>query len=385
MSSIPVTRVDAREARAELPAPPLRIALFTLVALAAGLSAAWGLSRPDSPEFAGRIEARSTHVTAERAGILTELLVAEGDRVTLGDPLVMLADGELQAEIARQQAEITTRESELQQARALADVDLAWRLKELDGELLETQLRSADYLKEKFNHQLERNMWSDVLAGETTAMFNQGDAVFHSIVLKSRVPSEQRMNASLRIETAANAIEVSQAQVEICERRLAELRRLKEEVPARIREKAGVNVAEERLAGARAELARLQARDTQLTIPSTAVGTVGVFRRRPGDNIAPGDPIVEILDDAQRRIVVEVPSDQITGFHIDSRVDLSFPGDQPLTGRVISIAPQAEPRSTAADDAVIAVRIEQTGKVWPAVPIGSRVGVRLSEKTRDEG
>ena len=157
-------------------------------------------------------------------------------------------------------------------------------------------------------------------------------------------------------------------------------------MPARIREKAGVDVAEERLAEARAELARLQARATQLTIPSTAVGTVGVFRLRPGDNVEPGDAIVEILDDAQRRVVVEVPSDQITGFRIASRVDLSFPGDQALTGRVISIAPQAEPRrADRADDAVITVRIEQTGKVWPAVPIGSKVGVRLSERMSDEG
>lgn len=384
MSSIPVTRVDTRDFQPELPAPPLRIATFTALALAAGLSAAWGLSRPGAPEFAGRIEARTTSVTAGRAGILKELLVAEGGRVTLGDPLVTLTDGELQAEIARQQAEIDTRASELKQAQALADVDLAWRIKELDAEVLETQLRSADYLKEKFNHELERNMWSDVLAGETTAMFDQGDSVFHSIVLKARVPSAQRMNASLRIETAANAIEVSQAQVDICEQRLVELRRLKEEVPARIREQAGVKVAEERLAEARAELARLEARATELTIPSTAVGTVGLFRRQPGESVAPGDPIVDVLDDARRTVVVEVPSDQITSFQMDSPAELSFPGNQALTGRVISIAPQAEPRPTnGTGEAVITVRIEQTGKVWPAVPIGSKVGVRLGVESSE--
>ena len=378
MSSIPVSTVDTRDLRPELPAPPLRIAAFAALALIAGIAAAWGLTRRSAPTFAGRIEARTTCVTAQRSGIVIELLAREGDCVTLGDPLVSLADGELQAEIARQQEEITTRTSELQQAQALADVDLAWRIKELDADIAEAQLRSADYLKEKFNHELEQSMWNDVLAEHETVMFDQGDNVFKSIVLKSRLPSEQRLNAALRQETASNAVEVSAAQVEICEQRLAVLRQLKEELPQRIREKAGVSVVERRLAESQAELERLQSRETQLTIESPAVGTVGVFRRQPGDQLQPGDSIVELLDDAQRWLVVDVPSTEITRFAPESKLEVTFPGGQTREGRVIHIAPQTRPDANGTE-AVVTVRAEQIGRLWPTVPIGSRVEVRLAD------
>jgi multidrug resistance efflux pump len=292
--------------------------------------------------------------------------------------LISLADGELQAEIARSQAEITTRTSELQQAQALADVDLAWRIKELEAEIADAQLRAADYLKEKFNHELERSMWNDVLAEHETVMFDQGDAIFKSIVLKSRLPSEQRLNAALRAETASNAVEVSAAQVEICDQRLTLLRQLKVELPQRIRDKAGVGVAEQRLAESQAELARLQARETQLTVESPAVGTVGVFRREPGDQLQPGDPIVELLDDAQRWLVIDVPSTQITRFEPDARLIVTFPGGQAREGHVVHIAPQARPVTEGAD-AVVSVRAEQIGRLWPTVPIGSQVDVRLAD------
>jgi multidrug resistance efflux pump len=378
MSSIPVSTVDTRDLRPELPAPPLRIAVFAGLALVSGIAAAWGLTRSSTPKLTGRIEARTTCVTARRTGIVIELLAREGDRVTRGDPLISLADGELQAQIARTQAEITTRTSELHQAEALADVDLAWRIKELETDIADAQLRAADYLKEKFNHELERSMWNDVLAEHETVMFDQGDSVFKSIVLKSRMPSEQRLNAALRAETASNAVEVSAAEIEICDQRLAALRQLKAELPQRIRDKAGVPVAEQRLAESQAELARLQARETQLTIESPAVGTVGVFRHQPGDQLQPGDPIVELLDDAQRWLVFDVPSTQITQFEAGSRLIVTFPGGKAREGRVIRIAPQARPDATG-PEAVVTVQAEQIGRLWPTVPIGSQVEVRLAE------
>jgi multidrug resistance efflux pump len=378
MSSIPVSTVDTRDLRPELPAPPLRIAVFAGLALISGIAAAWGLTRSSTPTLTGRIEARTTCVTAQRTGIVIELLAREGDRVTLGDPLISLVDGELQAEIARMQSEITTRTSELQQAQALANVDLAWRIKELDTDIADVQLRAADYLKEKFNHELERSMWNDVLAEHETVMFDQGDAVFKSIVLKSRLPSEQRLNVALRAETASNAVEVSAAQVQICDQRLATLQQLKLDLPQQIRDKAGVGVAEQRLAESQAELERLRARETQLTIESPAVGTVGVFRRRPGDQLRPGDPIVELLDDAQRWLVIDVPSTQITRFEPDVKLIVTFPGNQTREGRVVHIAPQARPVTQGAD-AVVSVRAEQSGRLWPTVPIRSQVEVRLAE------
>lgn len=382
MSSPPAVSSSPRDMRSETSASSIRVLLVVGLAFGAGLTAAWGLSRRTGSSFEGRIEARTTFVNADRPGVITELVAQEGVRVTLGEPLVKLADGELQMLIARAHEEVATLTSERDQAVAVAAVELAWRLKEIDADVVEVQLRSADYMKEKFDYELERSMWADMLSSTETVMFDNGNASFQSMVLNSRIPSEQRMNAMLRHETACNAVDVSAVQVEICEQRLAELAKLKDQLPERVREKAGVNVAEERLAAAQAELARLESRQEELTVVSNAIGTVGVYRRKVGDHLNAGDPIVELLDAARRWIVVAVPSSQITEFAVGRELDLTFPGRQERTGTVLSVAPQAEPSvlgSPGGDDATVIVRVEQRGKVWPDVPLGSRVSVQLAE------
>jgi multidrug resistance efflux pump len=380
--STPPAVSGPRDMRSEVPASPIRVLLLVGLAFSAGLAAAWGLSRRDGSTFEGRIEARTTFVNADRPGVVTELLAQEGARVTLGDPLVTLADGELQTLIARAHEEVATLTSERDQALAVAAVELAWRIKEIDADVVEVQLRSADYLKQKYDYELERSMWVDMLSSTETVMFDNGSESFQSMVLSSRIPSEQRMNAMLRHETACNAVDVSSVQVEICEERLVELAKLKDQLPERVREKSGVNVAEERLAAAQAELARLESQQSELTVVSNAVGTVGVYRRKVGDHLNAGDPIVELLDAARRWLVVAVPSSQITEFTVGRELDLMFPGKQERQGTVLSVAPQAEPHdivASAGGDATVIVRVEQRGKVWPDVPLGSRVSVQLAE------
>jgi multidrug resistance efflux pump len=383
MPTAPVPDVETLPTRPQEQAAPVgRMALVALAALAAGIGLVWGLGRDASPTFGGSLVVRTTQVTAERAGMLTEHLVRPGERVTLGTPLVSLADSELQTRIAVQREALLMLRSQVTQAEAQADVELAWRMKELDDQLLDTQLRSADFLKEKFDYELQKSMWADLLSGQQTVMFGQGDGVYESIVLKNHIPSQQRIDAVMRVESAANAIDVAAAQVEICEARLQQLRGLKAELPARIREKSGVSVAGERLAQAQAELARCEAQQSGLTITSPAVGAVGVFRKQAGDHVLPGDAIVELLDDVQRWIVVDVPSAQIRDFTIGRKLDLVFPGADRRTGKVFSIAPQAQPRvpgtSPALGDALIAVHVEPCGKTWPELPIGSQVEVRLA-------
>ena len=378
MSSNSSTAVEPRDDRSEPVAPPLRIAVILGLAFSSGLALTLMVSRRGGDGLTGRIVARTTYVTAHQAGVVIDRLASEGDSVSSGQPLLMLADKELQMQIERKQEQIAALETQLSQARAQAEVELAWRMKEIDADIVETQLRSADYLKERFDHELERSMWSDALSGFETVLCEQGDAAFKSLVAGARIPSNQRMHAMLRLELASNAIDVSAAQVEICDQQLRRLTQLKERLPNHVSEKAGVDVAQKNLSRAQAELARLQSQHSNLTIASPAIGTVGVFQTRPGEHLQPGDPIVELLDATQRWLVVEVPSDQITDFTADRAVRLKFPGDQKRDGRVHSIAPQAT-SSTQAGEATVTVRIEQSGKLWPDVPIGSHVQVHLAE------
>lgn len=358
----------------------VRAGLLALLALAAGTATALLLAGREPARFSGRIEAQTAFVNAAHTGIVAELLVKEGDRVSLEHPLATLTDPELDMQIAETTAQVAVHETERAQAEATAEVELAWRIKEIDNDIVSTELRSADYLKEKFDWELERSMWADLLSSNETAMFDNGAPAFQSMVLKSRVPAEQRMTAMLKHETADNAVAVSGVQVEICQEWMGRLRKTKEALSARVRQQTGVEVAEQRLVQSQGALARLEARRNDLVVKSTAIGAVGLFRARPGDRLQPGQPIVEILDDARRWVVAAIPSSIVPEFAPQQLVKLTFPGGQVRTGTVVSVAPQAD-RSVGADelDPQVNVRIDQSGAAWPNVPLGSRVDVQLAE------
>jgi multidrug resistance efflux pump len=367
----------------ELPAPPGRILLFATLALMAGSGVAYSLRCPRLPQCAGYLSARTTHVICDREGTLAEFSVQAGDQVSLETPLVILSDRTLSESIARKEQEIATLQSELDRCLAESELELDWRLRTLNTEICEIQLKSASYLKERYNYDLRRAMLSDVLQGDSFVMNDGADALYESIVLGQHLPSAERAATMMELEVAANSADVSEAQVEICDTQIKFLNELRGKLPEQIQRSTGVDVAEARVSQAEAELEELLGQETGLTILSPALGKVGVFQVKRGDHLRPGTPIVELLDASQRFIVAHVPSQQITYYTINTRVTLEFPGDQFCEGRVYSIAPQAEPQANVpvviGHDAPIAVHIEQVGEAWPELPMGSRVAVQLQE------
>ncbi len=366
-----------------MPAPPGRIVLFALLALGAGTALAYGLKCSRHPQCLGYLAARTTYVTSDREGTLAEFSVAEGDEVGLDDALVLLSNSALTDQIAQKNQEIALLKSELKRSLAEAELELDWRLRTVNTEICDIQLRSAGYLKERYNYQLRRTMLADVLQGESIVMADGEDTFYESIVLGGKLPTVERATTMLELEAAANNAEVSATQVEICDLQIKRLNELRDRLPAQIQRSLGVDVAEARVTQAEQELALLEQSEARLTIASPAIGRVGVFQVKRGDHLEPGTPIVELLDSSQRFLVVHVPSQQITNYTIDTRVRLIFPGRQNREGRVYSIAPQALPQHDVpvevGHDAPVAVLVEQVGAVWPDVPMGARVTVELRE------
>lgn len=365
----------------ELPAPPQRIVAFAVTALVLGIGLAVWLETPKGPECIGILTARTTHVMAPTDGIVAEWTVQEGELVTLGDALLRFDDATLTSRILDKKREIAALESALQQSLASAQLELDWRLRTLESELCDIQLRSASFLKEKYNFELQRSMLSDVLAGREFVMAEGATSLFDEMISGEKTGANHRMATVLEMELAANAAEVSAAQVEICAIREKQLLDLKESLPKHIRRTQGVDVAEANLNRAQAELDQLLTEQTELTINSPAIGKVGVFQCRAGDQLKAGEPIVELLDDSKRHLVVYVPSQQIPLFELQTVVDLKFPGGDTYAGTVTSIAPQAKPHTLPGDpanDTMILVHVEQSGRVWPNLPLGSQVRVRPS-------
>lgn len=358
---------------------PLRTLAICLASLLAGAGVAVWFERHGEVRFAAYLEAHKTPVTAEHPGRVETLSKCEGDRITIGDPLLNLTDSQLMREIQLQKDEVARSEIQLNQCLAEADLDLQWRTNDLDDKIIDYQLRSAGYLKEKYDFELQKSMLADMLSSNQTAALPDPDSLISSLMVEDRLPRVEEMTTALKLETMTNATDVSSAQVEICEQQLKRLEQVKQSLPATVRRKAGVDAAEATLARARAMLEQTEARRTELTVTSTAVGKVGVYRVKVGDHVQPGQTIVELLDDARRFLRVEVPSSKISELKVAQSVDITFPGGAKRTGRIQMIAPQAIPTDANSHGAesLILVRVEQTGELWPDLPVGTRVDVSL--------
>ena len=366
---------DRHETCPELPAPPGRIVVFAVLALVGGVMTARWIDRPRGPECVGYLTAHSTSVTARDEGTVAKFEVHEGAAVRIGDQLLTLRDDDLTREIAAKQREIASLQSELSRTLAEAELELDWRLRTIEAEICDIQLRSAGFLKEKFDFELQRNMIGDLLVGGEIAMLETPQELFSASFLESRPDRAERLTSALRMEVASNAAEVSAAQVEICELRQKNLELLKKELPNHVRRKVGVDVAESRLKLAKEELAQLEQRQNELLVNSPAIGKVGTFYVHEGDYLVPGQRIVELLDESRRDLIVHVPSREIAAFPVGLEVELTFSGGVSRSGKVVSIAPQATKSPIPGGDPIVLVQVEPAGAVWPQLPIGSQVSV----------
>lgn len=97
---------------------------LALAAIVVGVLVAWsrGASNEVPPGFArsnGRIEAERVDIAAKLPGRLKEVLVKEGDTVTLGQVLARMDTAELEADIRQAEAAVRQSEQQLDQSYAL--------------------------------------------------------------------------------------------------------------------------------------------------------------------------------------------------------------------------------------------------------------------------
>lgn len=352
----------------------LRVILFGGAALCAGMavSGRWQQPLPDSQK--GTLLAKTTTITAGRPAKIAEILAPAGTDVTPGTPLLRLTDDQLTVRIAAKKKEIEAHEVELKKVQAQADVDLQWRQRELKAEAFQTQLKSAAFLKEKINHQVEQLAWKEQL---TTVSLESGDdsltdTLIRPLSLVSEPPNPARLQLLLREDAAASAVEALDVQIALCEDRMAELKKLEESLVEKIRTSVGVDVAEARLKQSQEDLVALEAQTSGLTIISEAHGRVGLWNKQIGESVQPGESIVELHDQDQRFLALNVPSNLAGEYRPGVKLSLIFPGQERLAGSVEEVGPQTLRNS---DVPVVPVRITTIGRVWPQLAIGTHVVV----------
>jgi multidrug resistance efflux pump len=201
------------------------------------------------------------------------------------------------------------------------------------------------------------------------------------MVLKTDILDARRVQAMLSEDAAVGAVEALAAQLNLCEQQLDRLKKLGEELPSRVRVAAGVDLAETRLTRVRDELNSLEQQRELLTMACPSHGVVGEVRREAGDFVEPGDRVIELFDDDRRHLIASIPSTALVRLKPGTKLTLKFPAGAKRIGLVAAIPPHAmsETGPLTSEDSHVAVRIEPAGKLWPKLPIGSRVYVQVPQ------
>ncbi|WP_298868437.1 HlyD family efflux transporter periplasmic adaptor subunit [uncultured Gimesia sp.] len=357
----------------------VRALIILVAALVGGIGCAQWVRSIRVETYVGSLQAPKTIITAKNNAVIQEIYVKEGQVVSSGEIVVALFDHSLDQNWKAKQQELIALEAELEQSKAKTEVELALRNKEIESEVFNAKLKSSQYLKEQYIHQITNLAWQDFLQDYDSLSSNgSSEEVFRSLVYESRLPDENRITAMLRQESARNSAEVFSARVKLCEEQMTELKAIQKKLPKQIRLAMGVEVMMNRLDRVKSELKQIESQRDALLLKATGYGKVGIFEKEIGDPVRKGAPIVELFDKEHPFLIVEVPSRKINLFNKGTEVKIAFSGNKKGTGIVQKISEQAI-QKPGLRETVIQVYLEPSGRLWPDLPMGSTVDVSLKK------
>jgi HlyD family secretion protein len=326
------------------------------VALLAAITAACGTQATDTPARAsGYVEATDVRVASKIGGRIAAVNVQEGQRVEAGAVVATLFPGDIDLALARIRADRAQAVAQLnlllagprQEDIKLAEAQAA--AASADQHAAETDLASARIDEARFQQLMDRN------AGVAK---QRDDAV------------ARRQLAEARVHAAAERLSAAKSTVE--------------------RTKAGARPEE--IAGARAKVASVDAqtalleRDrTEATITAPIAGIVASRLVEPGELVAPGAPIVLVVDLDRAWASVYLEETLVPQVRIDQPATVITDAGDRIEGRVSFVSPKAEftPRNvqTANERAKLVYRIKvavdnSKGVLKPGMPVEVDLGLK---------
>lgn len=365
-----------------VPVPTIRLALMAFLVLGAGATLTAGLDLMESKHCQGALEAQISVVRAERSAQISQVHVTPGAVVAVGQPLITVLDPNVVERIATLEQQLTEAKAEVERSRAEAAVDLEWRRRELKAAEFDAQLRAAELLQSQFQKQVEHVAWQDYLKRlnpVTTLVSLKAEA--GSIIFDKSLPDEERLRALVAQDAAATTVEAISVQLQICEKRLIDLKELDKDLVQLIQKAHGVEVAKAKVQRIEFELSDLTAKKQGVTILSENYGTVSDLNLKAGDIVTAGQKLLDLVDQDRRYLLASIPSKDISQVSKGSKVELIFPGNQIRQGTVVDIPLRAESVvASSVHDVPIDVRVEASGREWPDLPLGTRVRVNFGRK-----
>ena len=378
-------------------------ALLTVLAVAGLLVWRYVFSAPAPPsnviQVSGRIEGDDAVVASKTSGRIREITVREGDEVKAGQVIAVLDDEQLrakeeQAGSAVRQAEARVRwaqqqisvlEAELEQTRLGTDqakLDAEGKVRQAEAQVAqaEAQLAQAESEYGKAHADEERY----------TALAASGD-----------IPEQKGSHARSAAEALGAAVRASRKQVDVTRAALTSARAtlanpaIRSTEGARIRRQiaqaqSDIAAAQAEMGGARAQLSEAQANRRDLQIVAPMDGTVATRSAEPGEVVAPGTPVLTLVNLSTVYLRGFVPEGEIGRVRAGQRAEvfLDSAPDQPIEAVVSRIDPEASftPENTYFRDdrvkQVVGVKLVlrgATGYAKPGMPADGKVFVEPAE------
>jgi HlyD family secretion protein len=267
----------------------LRIALVFVVVLLVVIAVLLYLRKTSGPQeltASGTLESRTVNVGSLVGGRVVRILIDEGSHVVAGQVLMMLETETIDRQIAQQQAAIDAAHANL--AKAIAGPR--------PQEIAKAQAVATHDATEM--HRTDR-------------MYRDGIA-----------PKQQLDDATATAKSSAEDL------------RLLQLGTRKEDLDA----------ARAQLEEQQRQLGVLTKQRAETTIVSSVTGVVQSMGLRPGDLVAPNQPVAELLESSQLWVRVYVPETELGLVHVNQSVQVhvdTFP-NQTFSGQIATISSQGE-------------------------------------------
>jgi multidrug resistance efflux pump len=326
-------------------------------------------------EWSGTVEARTISLGSRAGGRVKEIKVKEGDRVKVGDPLVILEAGDwpaqkLQADASLAQATANlaklragARPEELEAAKARAQTAQAALQEAVTGSRPEqvaaakARLIAAETSVEKAQHDVQRlHKLRDAGAAVPADVDNAEIALKGAVA--QRDASKQQLD---ELEHGNRREDIAQARARASEQTASE------KLVAAGTRVEDLKVAEAQVEAAQGKVDQITTMIDELTIHASANARVEALDLRPGDIIAPNATAVTIIEDDQLFVRIYVPETELGHIKVGETVPItvdSFPNET-FEGRVEHINQVGEysPRNLQTAD-------ERANQVF-----GTRIGI----------
>jgi HlyD family secretion protein len=314
---------------------------FIPLVIAAAIAAGYGgynlYQRTRPYEWSGTVEARTITVGSRTGGRVKEVLVREGDKVTAGQPLVVLEMGDLSAQRlmaagALEEAQATldktvkgARPEEIEAAKAraatagsaLEESKAGARSEEIAG--ANARLVQAQVAADKA--QIDADRAHKLVASQA---ISQAEADNYDAALKGAIAQRDSLQQALdQLKNGVRSEEISQARTRAIE---AQASMKLVEAGSRIED---IKAAQGAVDAAKGRLDSMDVMIQELTIVSPNAARVEALDLRPGDILAPSAAAATLLEDDQLYVRIYVPETRIGMMHIGAEVPISvdsFPG-----------------------------------------------------------